>query len=90
MKIAIIVGGKFHAFNLAQQLESANCLSQIITSYPSSSLKEYGIFKPKINSIIIKEILMNFLVNFLLLKHFLTMRIFYVRCLLKKPQNLLI
>ena len=34
MKISIIVGGRFHAFNLAEQLNQKNYLKQLITSYP--------------------------------------------------------
>lgn len=89
MKIAIIVGGKFHAFNLAQQLESANCLSQIITSYPSSSLKEYGIFKPKINSIIIKEILMKFFSKFFFIETFFNYEDFLCEMFAKKASKLI-
>ena len=37
MKIAIIVGGRFHAFNLAEQLNKFKLLDQLITSYPNSS-----------------------------------------------------
>ena len=31
MKISIIVGGRFHAFDLAQQLNNHGCLNQLIT-----------------------------------------------------------
>ena len=86
MKIAIIVGGKFHAFNLAQQLELNNCLSQIITSYPSLSVEKYDISKNKINSIILKEVLLNFSINFRLLINFLIMKISCVSFLQKKLQ----
>ena len=39
MKVSIIVGGKFHAFNLAQQINKKYFLNQIITSYPKYKLK---------------------------------------------------
>jgi glycosyltransferase involved in cell wall biosynthesis len=67
MKISIIVGGKFHAFNLAEQINKKKYLQQIITSYPKSYLKKYGVNKNKIYSIVLKEILLKILnkINFL-------------------------
>ena len=67
MKISIIVGGKFHAFNLAEQINKKKYLQQIITSYPKSYLKKYGVNKNKIYSIILKEILLKIFnkINFL-------------------------
>ena len=57
MNISIIVGGRFHAFNLAEQLNKNNNLKQLITSYPKFFVnKNYKISKDKINSILIKEI----------------------------------
>ena len=61
MKVSIIVGGKFHAFNLAEQINDKKSLNQIITSYPKYKLKKYGINKDKIFTIILKEILIKFL-----------------------------
>ena len=58
MKVSIIVGGKFHAFNLAQQINKNYFLNQIITSYPKYKLKKYGINRNRITSIILKEILL--------------------------------
>ena len=89
MKIAIIVGGKFHAFNLAQQLELRNCLSQIITSYPSSSLKEYGIFKPKINSIITKELLMKLFSKFSFIENYFNYENFLIEMFAKKAAKII-
>ena len=58
MKVSIIVGGKFHAFNLAEQLEKRNHLNQLITSYPIWKIyKYYNIKKKKIITIFIKEII---------------------------------
>ena len=57
MKINIIVGGKFHAFNLAKQINKRGHLNKIITSYPSYKLEEYGIKKKDIQSYFLKEIL---------------------------------
>jgi glycosyltransferase involved in cell wall biosynthesis len=56
MKITISVGGRFHAFNLAHQLEKHGYLQKIITSYPKFETEKYGIPKNKINSIILKEL----------------------------------
>ncbi len=57
MKITISVGGRFHAFNLAQQLLKHGHLQSLITSYPKFEVAKYGIPKEKIKSIIIKEII---------------------------------
>ena len=43
MKITIVVGGKFHGFNLAEQLNNKSVLKSLITSYPKYSLQKYGI-----------------------------------------------
>jgi len=56
-KVAIVVPGRFHLFNLAQQLLKRGYLSQLITSYPKSETKKWGIPADKVNSILIKEIL---------------------------------
>ncbi len=56
MKITIVVGGKFHSFNLAEQLNKKNVLKSLITSYPNYSLKKYGIKKEKVKSLLFKEI----------------------------------
>ena len=61
MKVSIIVGGKFHAFNLAEQINKKKSLKQIVTSYPKYKLKKYGISKEKIHSIFSKELLIKFL-----------------------------
>lgn len=57
MKVVISVGGRFHAFNLAQQLLKRGYLKQLITSYPKFEVVKYGIPREKIESILIKEIL---------------------------------
>ncbi|OGX09034.1 MAG: glycosyl transferase group 1 [Omnitrophica WOR_2 bacterium GWA2_47_8] len=56
MKVAISVPGRFHLFNLAQQLLKRGYLSQLITSYPKFEVVKYGIPRGKTDSIIIKEI----------------------------------
>ncbi len=74
MNIAIIVGGRFHAFNLAEQLNKNNNLKQIITSYPKLYLKnKFNIENDKVNSILLKEIVSrSFLSKFFDTNNFLT------------------
>lgn len=57
MKISISVGGRFHLFNLAQQLLRRGYLSQLITSYPKFEVAKYGIPRHLVSSVIIKEIM---------------------------------
>jgi glycosyltransferase involved in cell wall biosynthesis len=57
MRITISVCGRFHAFNLAQQLLKRGYLRKLITSYPKFEVRKYGIPSEKIDSIVIKEIL---------------------------------
>jgi hypothetical protein len=46
MKVTIIVGGRWHAFDLAYELSKNNLLYRIITNYPKFKL-ENGIFLMK-------------------------------------------
>ena len=48
MKIFISVFGKFHAFELAQQLNKRNLLYKISTTYPYYILKRFGISKNQV------------------------------------------
>ena len=58
MKIDIIVGGRFHAFNLAEQLNKFKVLDQLITSYPKFYIKKnFEIDLKVVKSIFIKEII---------------------------------
>lgn len=57
MKVTISVMGRFHLFNLAQQLLKRDYLAQLITSYPKFEVAKYGIPKDKVSSVIIKEII---------------------------------
>jgi len=57
MKITISVGGRFHAFDLAQQLQKRGVLHRLITSYPKFKTMEWGIPKNKITSILSIELL---------------------------------
>lgn len=69
MKISIIVGGRFHAFDLAQYLDENKFLEKLITSYPKFYIKKnyQNIDIKKVDSIIVKELLNRFLgkINFL-------------------------
>lgn len=57
MKVIISVGGKFHAFHLARQLEKRGYLYKIFTSYPWFRVKEENIPQNKVDCLILKEIL---------------------------------
>lgn len=57
MKVIVSVGGKFHAFYLARELEKREVLARLITSYPKFEVVKSGIPKEKIQSIVSKEIL---------------------------------
>lgn len=50
MKVCISVFGRFHAFNLAQQLLSRKCLHSLISTYPAHQVRSYGIAPNLINS----------------------------------------
>ncbi len=64
MNISIIVGGRFHAFNLAEQLNKKNHLKQLITSYPKYLIdRKYEISMNRIKSIYFKEIIQRSFVN---------------------------
>lgn len=56
-KVTISVGGRFHAFYLASQLEKRGYLGQLITSYPKFETVKYGVPRENIRSVLIKEIL---------------------------------
>ena len=58
MKVSIIVGGRFHAFNLAEQLSKKDFLYQLITSYPKFYIKNnFSIHNKSIISLPLKEII---------------------------------
>ena len=58
MKVSIVVGGRFHAFNLAEELEKKKILNQLITSYPKFYFKnKFKIDQNKIKSFYLKEII---------------------------------
>lgn len=49
-KILVSVLGRFHAFDLAQQLNKAELLYKLNTSFPKFKVKEWGIDSAKVNS----------------------------------------
>lgn len=57
MKVTISVGGKFHAFHLAKQLQKGGYLDRIFTSYPWFVVKDSRLPRNKVNCLILKEIL---------------------------------
>jgi glycosyltransferase involved in cell wall biosynthesis len=64
IKISILVGGRFHAFDLAEQLQKYNCLHQLVTSYPRwKVLKSFNIEKRRIVTIVLKELIERFIIT---------------------------
>ena len=58
MKVSIIVGGRFHAFNLAEFLDKKKNLKQLITSYPKFFIKKkFDIDVKNVDTVLSKEIL---------------------------------
>lgn len=57
MRVIVSVGGRFHAFNLAKELEKRDYLTRLITSYPKFEVVKWGIPREKVDSVLIKEIL---------------------------------
>jgi glycosyltransferase involved in cell wall biosynthesis len=51
MKVTIIVGGRFHAFDLAMQLKKHNMLYQLVTTYPKKKARKFNIEKKEIVSL---------------------------------------
>ena len=57
MKVTISVLGRYHAFNLAQQIQKRNSLYQLISSYPTFEIAKYGVDKSSVDSILYIELL---------------------------------
>ncbi|MDZ8225835.1 MULTISPECIES: glycosyltransferase family 4 protein [unclassified Nostoc] len=51
MKISIVVGGRWHAFDLARELHSAGVLHRLITNYPKYKTRKWGIPDDKVVSL---------------------------------------
>jgi alpha-maltose-1-phosphate synthase len=43
MKVTILVGGRWHAFDLARHLLEAGCLQRIVTNYPRFKTRRWGL-----------------------------------------------
>ncbi len=56
LKITITVNGRFHAFDLAAQLQQHGVLHQLITAYPQSIAQQWGIANDKVTSLWLTEI----------------------------------
>lgn len=57
MKVTISVKGRFHAFNLAKELQNRTSLERLITSYPIFEVTKYGIDRHKILSLPAHELM---------------------------------
>lgn len=57
MKVTVSVCGRYHAFNLAQQLQNRGYLHKLISTYPTFAIKKYGIESNLIHSIWHLEVL---------------------------------
>ncbi|MEA5602304.1 glycosyltransferase family 4 protein [Nostoc sp. UHCC 0252] len=57
MKVTVSVCGRFHAFNLAQQLQKKGNLHQLISTYPTFAITKFGIDRKFIHSIWHLEVL---------------------------------
>lgn len=64
MRLTIIVGGRFHAFDLAYQLQQKNINFELITSYPKFIVNKYYIDTNSVKSFFIKEFLKRFFDKF--------------------------
>jgi hypothetical protein len=56
MRVNIAVVGRFHAFNLAKELQDKNLLNKLITTYPKSIVSKWHIKKELIKDEIFLEI----------------------------------
>lgn len=64
MNITIIVGGRYHAFDLAYQLQKKKIKYKLITSYPQFILKRFNLFNENVETIFFKEVLKRFFDKF--------------------------
>jgi glycosyltransferase involved in cell wall biosynthesis len=56
-KVVISVWGRFHAFDLARELQQFNALSALITSYPRFVVERYGVDRARIWSRPVSEVI---------------------------------
>ena len=57
MKVVISVKGRFHAFDLAQQVNEQGCLAQLFTTYPKFVAERWGLSGALVSSFPFLEIL---------------------------------
>lgn len=56
MKITISVGGRFHAFDLARELERHGALHKLLTSYPKGIAQAHGVPAERAQSFVASEV----------------------------------
>lgn len=57
MKVCVSVKGRFHAFDLARELQQLGVLERLITSYPAFAAERFGVDPAKVTAIPAHEIL---------------------------------
>jgi glycosyltransferase involved in cell wall biosynthesis len=57
MKVNIALWGRFHGFNLAQQLQKRESLNYLITTYPTFKAVEFGVNARAVKSLLYLEVL---------------------------------
>ncbi len=56
-RVAVSVGGRFHAFDLARELHRRGCLGKLLTSYPRGRAVQAGVPREKVASLPAKELI---------------------------------
>ena len=56
MKVVVSVGGRFHAFDLARELESQGALHRLITSYPKFVARRFGVSPEAVTALLPVEL----------------------------------
>ena len=51
LKVVVSLIGRFHAFDLAEQLEKRGYLGKLVTTYPKMFIKRWKILKKNIQSL---------------------------------------
>ena len=57
MKVTISVYGRYHAFDLAREMERAGCLDTLITSQPKFAATRFGISRARVTSLLTAEVM---------------------------------
>jgi glycosyltransferase involved in cell wall biosynthesis len=55
VKVTVSIKGRFHAFDLAKELQRHGYLNRLITSYPKFEVAKYGVARDKCKSLLIYE-----------------------------------